>query len=231
LNDLDLMSIRVATLFRLDERGRLVESNEPNPQSAPRLWVGRTLAGSVVRFGTPVSEDLTLRISGIIEREPAGADVSAAPVWLDAIRDVLVADSPIKASGGGPAYRFPVPVSSPAHVVQLTDANLGLARETFRWLHDDLAGWGPAFVVVENGVAVSGCFSSRNGAEAAEAGLETLPDFRGRGYAVAVTTAWAAAIQASGRHPIYSTAWSNLASQAVARRLGLTMFGADLSLT
>jgi predicted GNAT family acetyltransferase len=86
------------------------------------------------------------------------------------------------------------------------------------------------FIVVEDGVAVSGCFSARIGAEAAEAGVETLPDYRGRGHAVAVTTAWAAAIQASGRQPIYSTAWTNLASQAVARRLGLTMFGADISL-
>jgi GNAT superfamily N-acetyltransferase len=183
-----------------------------------------------VRFGAAVSDDLMRRIAGIIEREPAGADVSVAPVWLDAVRDVLADDAPITVTGGGPAFRFPLPVSPPPNVVQLTDANLGVARETFRWLYDDLAGWGPAFVVVEDRIAVSGFFSARNGAEAAEAGVETLPDYRGRGFAAAVTIAWAAEIQAGGRQPIYSTGWSNVASQAVARRLGLTLFGADISL-
>jgi predicted GNAT family acetyltransferase len=72
---------------------------------------------------------------------------------------------------------------------------------------------------------VSVCFSARNGPLAAEAGVETLADFRGQGHAAAVTAAWAAQIQAEGRIPIYSTWWGNDASQAVARRLGLRMFG------
>jgi hypothetical protein len=45
-----------------------------------------------------------------------------------------------------------------------------------------------------------------------------------------VVAAWAATLRASGRVPIYSTSWDNLASQAVARKLGLPLFGAEMSL-
>ncbi len=61
--------------------------------------------------------------------------------------------------------------------------------------------------------------------------METLEEFRGRGYAAAVVAAWARAVRASGRIPFYSTSWDNIASQAVARSLGLIQYGSELSLT
>jgi predicted GNAT family acetyltransferase len=68
---------------------------------------------------------------------------------------------------------------------------------------------------------VSICFSARVSESAAEAGVETAAEFRGRGLAGLVTSDWAAAIRSSGRTPIYSTSWNNSASLAVARKLGL----------
>ncbi len=62
------------------------------------------------------------------------------------------------------------------------------------------------------------------------AGIETLEAYRGRGYATAVVAGWAYAIRATDRIPLYSTSWDNLASQAVAHRLGLVQYGTDLSL-
>jgi predicted GNAT family acetyltransferase len=84
--------------------------------------------------------------------------------------------------------------------------------------------------VVADDAAVSLCFSARLTERAAEAGVETLEGYRGRGYAPAVVLAWAQAIRASGRVPLYSTSWDNRASQAVARKLGLVQYGVDLSL-
>src|SRR6185436_13781001 len=85
--------------------------------------------------------------------------------------------------------------------------------------------------VVEHGQAVSVCFCARRSDVAAEAGLETAAAFRGRGLAARVTAAWALAIRASGRLPIYSTSWSNHASLAVARKLGLAACASDWSLS
>lgn len=229
LNDRDLMALRVATLYRFDDRGRMIESNEMDGQPAPRVWLGRTMVGDVVRFGATVPDGVVRRVEALVERDLPAVDLTSAPAAMNAIQEVLAADALVGVEGGGPAYRFPEPVAGPENVVQLTDENRDLVRETFRWLYDELPEWAPGFAVVEDGAAVSVCFSSRIGTDACEAGVETLAGYRGRGYASAVTAAWGAAIRDSGRTPLYSTAWANLASQAVARRVGLVMFGADVT--
>jgi len=216
-------------MFQYDAAGRILGSNEPNGKFGPRLFLGRTKDGHVARFGASVPDNVITRLEEIIAREPLGSDLSPEPVGMDAIREVLTEHAPVSREAGGPAYWFPETIVVPDGVVQLTDANSDLTRETFRWLYDDLPSWAPGFAIVEDGVAVSVCYSSRIGPRAAEAGVDTLSDFRGRRYAGAVTAAWAAAIRGSGRIPLYSTAWDNLASQAVARRLGCKLYGIDMS--
>jgi predicted GNAT family acetyltransferase len=63
------------------------------------------------------------------------------------------------------------------------------------------------------------------------AGLETLEEYRRRGHAVAVVAGWARAVRAMGRIPLYGTTWDNIASQGVARKLGLVRYGTELSLS
>ena len=109
----------------------------------------------------------------------------------------------------------------------------------FDWLREGWEGYAPVAAVVADGRAVSVCFSSRLTSRVAEAGVETAEPFRGRGYATRAVAAWAHAVRAGsprdsaggGRLPLYSTSWENLASQAVARRLGLRLYGVDLLLT
>jgi predicted GNAT family acetyltransferase len=76
--------------------------------------------------------------------------------------------------------------------------------------------------MVADGCAVSVCFSSRNGEFGAAAGIETVAEYRGRGFAKAAAAAWARAVRAEDRQPLYGTTWENLASQAIARHLNAT---------
>ncbi|WP_133579954.1 GNAT family N-acetyltransferase [Aureibacillus halotolerans] len=129
----------------------------------------------------------------------------------------------------GPAYRFPQEIRQPAHDTVLVNTdNAQLLEQHFSSFIPDLAQRQPCAAVVQNDQAVAVCFCARTNDEASEAGLETHIDFRGRGFGQAVVLAWALAVRKRGRSPLYSTSWDNIASQALAKKLGLVQYGTVL---
>ncbi|MBN2146398.1 MAG: GNAT family N-acetyltransferase [Anaerolineales bacterium] len=78
------------------------------------------------------------------------------------------------------------------------------------------------FSVYINGVEVSRAWSVRQNDRCAELAVETLPDYRGRGYARQVSAAWGGAVLRQGRVAFYSHRIENRASAALARSLGVT---------
>ena len=229
MDDDELMRVQAETLFTYDARGRMLRDNHEGGGAAPRLFVGRTLHGDTARFGATLPEAVAQRLAALLEREPLPAGDLRAPLQAnDALHEVLAAHAPVAAHGGGPAYTFPAALAQPAGVVRVTDDNVALLKDTFPRFVDNPAARRDCLAVVRNGAAVAVCLSSRSGPRAIEAEVETLPEFRGRGYAVAVTAAWGLLVRAAGVIPLYSTSWENVASQGVARRLGLSMYGADL---
>jgi RimJ/RimL family protein N-acetyltransferase len=167
-----------------------------------------------------------------VAREPIGRDLRTPPVTSAEIEAALAHHAPVASGGSGPAYHFPAEITPPRHeVVRVTAETRALVRETFPWLLTAYDDWWPAFATLHDGVGVSVCFSSRIGPGAMAAGVETVPEFRGRGYAASATAAWGTAVRAVGRIPFYGTSWDNLASQGVARRLGLIMHASGTSWT
>jgi hypothetical protein len=61
--------------------------------------------------------------------------------------------------------------------------------------------------------------------------VETLPGFRGQGYATDVVAGWASLVKSMGAIPLYSTSWENSSSQALARKLELVPYGEDFQIT
>jgi hypothetical protein len=88
----------------------------------------------------------------------------------------------------------------------------------------------PVFGVVVDGRLLSIAHSSRRTAEACELGVDTAPDARRRGYGLAVTVLWAAAVAAEGPVPLYSARADNTASLALAHAAGYRPFARGISI-
>lgn len=227
---LALLDRQIATLFRLDGAGRLLAINEPGDPPAPRVFLGRTVVGNRWHLRHDLPAPLAATLARILAAEPIAADLAAPPATVVALRAALAADAPIVSEWSGPAWYFPgsMPRQEPAATL-LTDA--APLRHTFPGWAADFTTSQPCAAILHGEQAVAVCCSARTSAGAAEAGVNTLPEYRGRGYAPAVVVAWARATRAAGRVPLYSTSWENLASRGVARRLGLILYAADFHLT
>ena len=131
----------------------------------------------------------------------------------------------------GPAYRFPEHIALLTNAIQLSCKNAGLLNGDFTEMASELNNSQPYLAIIEDSQAVSICRSVRLSSRAHEAGVDTLVGYRRRGYATSVVAAWALAVRALNRIPLYSTSWDNVASQSVARRLGLGQYGVDYHVT
>lgn len=229
--DLEIMRLQVETLFCHDERGRLRSVNEPGKPPAARFFLGRTRHGNLCRFRHDLPVDVIETLESLAATEPVVSDLRGDPHSLRAYQDVLESHGPVQGAYSGPAYRFTHPPDPPSDVVRITDDNTVLLEPGFPYLVERLDTIYPCVAVVRDDIAVSVCYSSRSSPRAAEAGVNTLEEFRGRGCAAAVAAGWALAVYESGRVPLYSTSWDNAASQGVARKLGLVMYGVDLHIT
>lgn len=82
----------------------------------------------------------------------------------------------------------------------------------------------PLIGVIVAGRLVSLAHSSRRTAEACELGIDTLPQARRKGYALAATVLWAATVAQEGCIPFYSALADNTASLGLAAAAGYRAF-------
>lgn len=233
LTDLELMRVHVRALFTRDGESRTLFVNEPDGAvtPAPRLFMGRTRAGNVWRLRAGLPEKLCEELDGLCADEPpSDAEFERPPRQLEKLVRLLEGDAPVREISGGPAYWFAEHMTPSRPLLPVTENNAEALRGGFEKLTEELPAWQPFVALVEGNRAASVCRSVRITAEAHEAGVETLPEFRGKGYAGEVAAEWARLVRAAGAVPLYSTSWENAASQAVARKLGLKCYGADFQI-
>ena len=223
--------LHLNTAFILNDEGRITSTREPGARRGPLFSLVRSATRCSWAVRADVPNDLARELDRLAREEPPTLDFRDAPVHADRyvsllggrIGSIHGAASKIRQSDG-PLFTFPDAVAQPADVVVVEDEQ-PLERHFRGWVADEIAaGRSPVLAVVEDSYPVSVCFCARRSDVAAEAGLETAAPFRGRGFGPRVTRAWALAIRASGRIPLYSTSWTNPGSLGVARKLGLMAY-------
>ncbi|MBE1446760.1 kasugamycin N-acetyltransferase AAC(2')-IIb [Paenibacillus sp. OAS669] len=227
----DLMELHVEALFTCDSNKRLWLINEPWPgeAQAPRFFLGRTIeGGTLCRFRHDVPEELIEQLEALCTDEPLVTDLRTKPKHFETYMALLHGERFTM----GPCFQIPDKLTTSMQVVTITrDNGMDYLQNGFEWLLSEIDYAQPCVALVREGQAVSICRSVRITLKAHEAGLETLEAFRGQGYAAEAVAGWAAAVRESGALPLYSTSWDNLASQSVARKTALSLYGANFTIT
>ncbi len=227
----ELLSQHIEALFVHDTEHRLVHTNDITRRPAPRFYLGRTRHCVTWRFRDDLDDDLMNRLQTLCRNEPIVDDLRLTPLHDGTYRSLL---EPVHSIWSGPALYFPRAPRPQAHdpqAVAITPNNIDLLRGTFDDWIGDVPSSQPFLAIIEDRRAVAVCASVRVKRSAHEAGVETLASHRGRGLAPRVVDAWSRAVEELGARPLYSTSWSNLASQRVAEKLELAQYASDYHIT
>ncbi|TAK66724.1 MAG: GNAT family N-acetyltransferase, partial [Dehalococcoidia bacterium] len=226
MTDLELLEIEAG--MSLDVRGRIARLRG--------VTFAVSTEGQACWLGAHVPDELAGELTGILAGSHGSADPARPPPALDACqRAIEAALGASTARHAGPSYTFPEDArfSSRSGIVRsdasrgegLRDANPGNwgAIEWRELLDGQLGPW---TMVVSAGEVLSICHTPQPMTDrAAECGVWTRPDARGRGYAADTAAAWAAMLAPTGRHLFYHHDADNVSSRRVAQRLGLRPIG------
>jgi RimJ/RimL family protein N-acetyltransferase len=226
----ELLEQRLDALYRSDGDGRLVCSNEWDARPAPRFHMMMTPVGPMLRWRGDVPASLVARLERL-SRGEAWDPEAREPIERDRYVELLESHAPVERVWSGPVYVWARDVAPSRAPVTISAENSRLLERRFPDWVADIPHRHPFVAAIENREAVALCASVRISKAVHCAGVETHPDHRRRGHAADAVAGWARAVRIAGATPFYSTSWDNLASQAVARRLGFTLAAMDFHVT
>ncbi len=213
----ELIELHLENLFAVDGRGRIVAARETGNETAPRFVLVRSVAGHAWLAGEGIPDHVAGRLGALSAREPR---VEARwPAADPEFRRLLGGDVVT-----GAAYVLPEDLPPAGAAREIGPGEVDLLERHFPATAELYEERRPVVGIVEAGAVISRCCSVRRPSRGVEAGVDTVEEYRGRGYAVAVTSGWARALRRLGRVPLYSTEWDNAASRAVAAKLTARRF-------
>jgi GNAT superfamily N-acetyltransferase len=184
--------------------------------------------GALWRFRHDVGHDVRRELEAAIHEDASERPALDSPINASRYEAILARSAAVQRTEAGPAFCFPDELPPTSNAILVTEENAQLLHPLLQAWVPDVRLSEPLFALTADGHAAAVCCSVRRTDGAHEAGVETAPAYRRRGYAAQLVTAWARAVRDMGRVPLYSTSWQNEASRAVARKLALIQFGNDL---
>lgn len=231
-----LLRIEMDTIWAHDARGRMTHVLGDPARPAPLLAVGTSGGAWLVDVRHDIDDSVATAIEAYVralspspERRLPAEAIARCGAMLDPTPGALTFES-------GVGYVLPDDLAFDSGAAIVTSASSEQERTALaappeaNWPDDEwadlLAGrLGPFAIALEGSRVISICHCARLTDVAAEAGVWTHPDHRGRRHAAAVTAAWASLLQPSIPYRFYSTSERNAASQHVAARLGAREIG------
>ena len=108
LRPLELLEIQLETLFDLDARGRIRGVRKSDTLAAPRVYLGRTTEGNLLRLRADIPDALAAELESIAAREPPLARLREAPLARPEQGAALAAAlGPYQREYRGPAFQSP----------------------------------------------------------------------------------------------------------------------------
>lgn len=245
MTDFELLEIQAATMFVPAAGDRILRENDPDRSPGPRLYLGGCVTGNIVRIRHDVGDETARAITALAAEEPPLLDADHPPRHLNEYVCLLEAEEPVRERAAGLVYQLsggiayerrqdvPITFSGTPEGDRLLQAlaEQGMLRTLVEVGFVAVTEfWEPRCVGFSGGEIASIAFAARLGPAGADAGLNTMPRFRGQGFGPAVAAAWASHPSLSGRTLFYSTDRTNRASRSVAEKLGLRFIGASLRL-
>jgi RimJ/RimL family protein N-acetyltransferase len=225
-----LIALRFDALYETAD-GALVCTNSWERRPAPRFHLILSAPGPLIRFRGDVPAGVARRLEALAAAETWDPDLAGPPATLAAYVEALETQAPVTSIWSGPAFAMLHDIHAWAPVVDISEANAGLLTGKLAEWVPDIPYRHPFVAVAHDAKAVSLCASVRISPAVHCAGVETHPEHRQRGHALAAVSGWAHAVQQLGATPFYSTAWENLASRAVANRLGFQHVASDFHIS
>ena len=238
-----LLSVDAAATFVTDAAGRMVRQNDPERTPAPAMFFAGCERGNMFLLRSDISAPVAQQIAALVAREPPFAELGAQPLFIERYRELLGLETPTPERAFAQIHRLPRDLSFEHHatiVKQGTVEGDGLFAELKRHglpaalramgFADVSHLWEPWCVAVVRSDIAAIAFAARLGESGAEIGVATMPAFRGRRLAPAVTAGWSSLPQLGARALFYSTTRDNVASQHVIARLGLPLVGVSVRL-
>jgi hypothetical protein len=216
-----VLRLELETLWVTDSRGRLECSRTRDMRRAPLVAVAAGGDSVLWSCSSTVPDDVGAQIDEVLAAEsPKDAHVGWHPDAAAVLLELLAELGPVGRVERGPSFVLTDLPDVPEGIECWSGSDADRQRLSGLMPEGDrqslLEPWA---VAVANGRVAAVCETARSAPAAVEAGVWTYEAYRRQGFGAAVTAAWTAIV--ADRTVFYSTSFDNLASQGIARRLGL----------